>query len=192
MTTDVRINALVVQEFRLHSADTAADAAGIVAAFSRGIGPAVPLLTSIDDNRDVATVRALHSGDVLEDDPAERVALGPLVASWQPPRHYGPRIAERSESSPSYYRLAVTESGINDAPNDAPSDALAAQRRDAPDAGGATPLSLLWIGLPLGTHAGLMLLVGDHDNPAGAMFAPRDWPLPFSRALGVRIYESQS
>jgi len=26
----------------------------------------------------------------------------------------------------------------------------------------------------------------------GAMFAPRDWPLPFSRALGVRIYESQS
>ena len=188
MTIDARINALVVQEFRLHSADTASDAAGIVAAFSRGIGPAVPLLTSIDDNRDVATVRALHPGDVLESDPAERVALGPLVASWQPPRHYGPRITEGSENPPSYYRLAVTESGINNAS----SDALAAQPRDPVDVGGTTPLGLLWIGLPLETYAGLMVLVGDHEDPAGAMFAPRDWPLPFSRALGVRIYESQS
>ena len=188
MAIDVRINALVVQEFRLHSADTAGDAAGIVAAFSRGIGPAVPLLTSIDDGRDVATVRALHPGDLLGGDPAERAALGPLVASWQPPRHYGPRITERSESPPSYYRLAVTESGINNAS----SEALAAQMRDRVDVEGSTPLGLLWVGLPLGTYAGLMVLVGDHDDPAGAMFAPRDWPLPFSRALGVRIYESQS
>jgi hypothetical protein len=188
MSIDDRINALVVQEFRLHSADTAADAAGIVAAFSRGIGPAVPLLTSIDDNRDVATVRALHPGELAEGDPAERIALGPLVAKWQPPRHYGPRVTERSESPPSYYRLAVTESGINDAS----SKELIPGQRDAVDGGAATPLGLLWIGQPLGTHAGLMVLVGDHDDPAGAMSAPRDWPLPFSRALGVRIYESQS
>lgn len=186
MSIAARINALVVQEFRLHSADTAGDAAGIVASFFRGIGPAVPLLTSIDDNRDVATVRALHPGEPLDGDPAERVTLAPFVAKWQPTRHYGPRITERSESPPSYYRLAVTESGINDAS----SEELTA-RRDAVDMGGATPLGLLWIGLPLGTHAGLMVLVGDHDDPAGAMFAPRDWPLPFSRALGVRIYESQ-
>ena len=197
MTIDTRINALVVQEFRLHSADTAGDAAGIVAAFSSGIGPTVPLLTSIDDNRDVATVRALHPGDLLEGDPAERAALGPLVASWQPPKHYGPRITERSESPPSYYRLAVTESGINNAStesgiNGASSEEPIAPRRDAVDLGEATPLGLLWIGLPVGTYAGLMVLVGDHDDPAGAMFAPRDWPLPFSRALGVRIYESQS
>jgi hypothetical protein len=188
MTIDARINALVVQEFRLHSAATAGDAAGIVAAFSRGIGPAVPLLTSIDDNRDVATVRALHPGELLGGDPAERVALDPLVASWQPPRHYGPRITERSESPPSYYRLAVTESGINNASSDAPP----ARRRDPVDVGEATPLALLWIGSPVETYAGLMVLVGDHDDPAGATFAPRDWPLPFSRALGVRIYESQS
>jgi hypothetical protein len=188
MSIDARINALVVQEFRLHSADTAADAAGIVAEFSRGVGPAVPLLTSIDDSRDVATVRALRPGDLLEGDPAERVALEPLVASWQPPRQYGPRITERSESPPSYYRLAVTESGINNAS----SDALASRRRDAVDAGEAAHLGLLWIGLPLGTYAGLMVLVGDHDDPAGAVSAPREWPLPFSRALGVRIYESQS
>jgi hypothetical protein len=188
VTSDVRINALVVQEFRLHSADTAGDAAGIVAAFSCGVGPTVPLLTSIDDNRDVATVRAVHLGDVLEGDPAERMALGPLVSRWQPPRHYGPRITERCEGAPSYYRLAVTESGLNNAS----ADALTAQPRDPVDAGGATSLGLLWIGLPMGMYAGLMVLVGDHDDPAGALFAPRDWPLPFSRALGVRIYESQS
>jgi len=181
------IRALVVQEFRLHSADTARDAAGIVSAFSRGIEPGVPLLTSIDDNRDVATVRALHPGEGTEDDPAERLALDPLVASWQPPRHYGPRITEHSESPSSYYRLAVTESGINSSP----SDELTAGRRGGADVGRATPLGLLWIGSPLGTYAGLMVLVGDHDDPAGAMFAPRDWPLPLSRALGVRIYESQ-
>lgn len=187
MSTDVRINALVLQEFRLHSADTAGDAASIVAAFSRGIGPTVPLLTSIDDNRDVATVRALHPGEILEGDPGERAALDPLVASWQPPRQYGPRITERSESPPSYYRLAVTESGINNAASDA-----YATTGGASGAGSATPLGLLWIGSPVGTYGGLMVLVGDHDDPAGAMFAPHDWPLPLSRALGVRIYESQS
>jgi hypothetical protein len=181
------INTLVVQEFRLHSADTARDAAGIVAAFSRGIERVVPLLTSIDDNRDVATVRALHPGEGTEDNPAERLALDPLVASWQPPRHYGPRITQRSESPPSHYRLAVTESGINNSSSDAP----AAGPRGGADVGGATPIGLLWIGSPLGTYAGLMVLVGDHDNQAGAMFAPRDWPLPLSRPLGVRIYESQ-
>ena len=187
MSIDVRINSLVVQEFRLHSADTAGDAAGIVAAFSGAIGPTVPLLTSIDDNRDVALVRALHPGEDPDGDPAERVALDPLVASWQPPRHYGPRITERSESAPSYYRLAVTESGINNVS----SDVLVTGGR-VPEGGAATPLGLLWIGSPVGTYAGLMVLVGDHDDPAGAMFAAHDWPLPLSRALGVRIYESQS
>jgi hypothetical protein len=188
MSTDSHINTLLIQEFRLHSADTARDAAGIVAGFSGAIGPSVPLLTSIDDNRDVATVRALHPGEDPEGDPAERIALGPLVASWQPPRQYGPRITARSERAPSYYRLAVTESGINNAA----SDALATSPRGVSPAVDAKPLGLLWIGSPLGTYAGLMVLVGDHDDPAGSVFAPRDWPLPLSRPLGVRIYESQS
>lgn len=188
IATEVRINALVLQEFRLHSADTACDAAGIVSAFAHGIGPSVPLLTSIDDNRDVATVRAVHPGEVLERDPAERVALEPLVASWGTPKHYGPRITERSESPSSYYRLAVTESGINNAAT----DALAASQPGAAAGEAATPLGLLWIGSPIGTYAGLMILIGEHDAPLGVTFAPRDWPLPLSRALGVRIYESQS
>jgi len=180
------INALVVHEFRLHSADTARDAAGIVAAFSRGIEPAVPLLTSIDDGRDVAMVRALHPGEGTEDVSAERHALDPLVASWQPPRRYGPRITERSVSPPSYYRLAVTESGVNNPSSDA---FAPGQRGSAGEV--ATHIGLLWIGEPVGAHAGLMVLVGDHTDPAEAMFAARDWPLPLSRALGVRVYESQ-
>jgi hypothetical protein len=86
--------------------------ARIVARFPGGIEPPVPLLTSIDEHRDVALVRALHAGEKLETDPAHRAALDHLVASWQPVKHYGPRIAERSKTPPSHYRLAVTESGI--------------------------------------------------------------------------------
>lgn len=187
MSTDDRINALVLQEFRLRNADDAGDAAGIVAGFSGGIESSVPLLTSIDDKRDVATVRALHAGEGTEGDPAQRDKLDRLVESWQPLKRYVPRIAERSESPPSSYRLAVTESGINNATT----DALAARPRGVLEAGGATPVGLLWIGSPLGTYAGLMILVGDQNDPAGVTPEAGDWPLPLSRSLGVRIYESQ-
>jgi len=60
------INAFVLQEFRLHTATSAAEVARIVATFSGGIEPAVPLLTSIDDHRDVATVRGLHPGETSD------------------------------------------------------------------------------------------------------------------------------
>lgn len=186
MSTDDRINALVLQEFRLHNADDAGDAAGIVAAFAGGIGSSVPLLTSIDDKRDVATVRALHAGDLPEGDPAQRAALERLVASWQPLKQYGPRITENSESPPSYYRLAVTESGINNVA----SDSLPVIPRGSAEAGAATSLSLLWVGAPLGTYAGLLILLGEHDERAGGRPDSREFPLPLSRPLGVRIYES--
>lgn len=185
-TTDDPINSLVLQEFRLHDADTAGDAARIVAAFSGGIEPAVPLLTSIDDQRDVAIVRGLHAGERPEAE-EERAALDPLVASWQPVKQYGPRIAERSESPSTYYRLAVTESGINNAP----SEPLPAVPPADTRYGTATRLGLLWIGLPVGTYAGLLTLVGSDEDREGARPPPRDWPLPLSRPLGVRIYESQ-
>ncbi len=187
MATDDPINSLVLQEFRLHAADTAGDAARIVAAFSGGIEPAVPLLTSIDDHRDVAIVRGLHAGEHPEADPEERAALDPLVASWQPVKQYGPRIAERSESPSTYYRLAVTESGINSAPSEPPPAVPPAVTRH----GTATRLGLLWIGQPVGTYAGLLTLVGSDEDRGAARPPPRDWPLPLSRSLGVRIYESQ-
>src|SRR5215210_7224305 len=91
------ISDLVIQEFRLHVADTAGNAARIVAGFRDGIEPSVPMLTSIDDERDVATVRALHPGESFHGELEERAALDPLVARWQPLRHYDPRIAERTK-----------------------------------------------------------------------------------------------
>jgi hypothetical protein len=59
MPTADPITVLVLQEFRLREADDAAAAARIVAASPTGIEPAIPLLTSIEDGRDVATLRAL-------------------------------------------------------------------------------------------------------------------------------------
>ena len=185
MVSTTPINALVLQEFRLHAADTAGEAARIVAAFAPGVEPAVPLLTSIDDDRDVAIVRGLHAGEQTEADPLQRAALDPFVATWQPVRRYGPRIAERSESPSTYYRLAVTESGINNAteePPDPVSESAAPPRR------GSKGVGLLWIGQPVGTYAGLMALLGS-DEPEARRSEPREW-LPLSRSMGVRIYES--
>lgn len=186
MSTDERIKGFVLQEFRLHAADSAGHAARIVAAFSGGIGPAVPLLTSIDDPRDVATIRALHAAGQPGADPGQRAALDPLVASWQPLKPYEPRIVARSEQPPSYYRLAVTESGINNVE----SDPLGAPLVGAAENGALTRLGLLWTGLPLETHAGLVILLGSYGDGDTVRPDPRDW-LPLSRALGVRIYESQ-
>jgi len=187
MAIDNPINSLVLQEFRLHAADTSGDAARIVAAFSGGIEPAVPLLTSIDDDRDVAIVRGLHAGEKTEADPEQRAALDALVASWQPVKRYGPRITERSESPPTYYRLAVTESGINNAEPEPPEPV---PRDLATDGSASKRVGLLWIGLPMGTYAGLLTLLGSDDGDAHRS-EPREWPLPLSRPLGVRIYESQ-
>jgi hypothetical protein len=173
------ITSLVLEEFRLRDADVDGMAASIVAGFSQRGEPAVPLLTSIDDRRDVAMVRALRGGEVT--DPADRVALAPLVASWGAVKTYGPRIAERSDRSPSYYRLAVTESGVNTADPRARSERL--------DADGATvPIGLLWIGMPAGA-AGLMVLLGNDERPDPTSTEPHEWPRSVSDRLGVRIYE---
>ena len=180
------INTLVLQEFRLHAADAADEAARIVATFEAGTEDAVPLLMSIDDKRDVATVRALHAGETTDDGSAQRAALDPLVASWQPAKQYGPRITESSDSPPSYYRLAVTGSGINNAPVGPVSPPPSGSADGAP-----TRLDLLWIGVPLGTYAGLMILLGTGRDQERVAPDARDWPLPFTDPLGVRIYESR-
>lgn len=184
MTTDDPISEVVLQEFRLHAADSGSEVARIVAAFANGREPGVPLLTSIDDDRDVAIVRGLHAGEQREEDPRQRAALDPLVASWQPVKQYGPRITERSESPPTHYRLAVTESGINNAETKPKPVAPAAA-----DGSPSTRVGLLWIGSPTGTYAGLLALLGT-DNQAARGSDPRAW-LPLSRSLGVRIYESR-
>lgn len=185
--TTIYIQKLVLQEFRLKDADMRTDAERIVAASWREAEPAIPLLTSIDDPCDVATLRGLHSGETDAADPAQRAALGRLVSSWKAPLLYGPRLTERSESRPSYYRLAVTESGINQSEL-----SFSARRKARPTGSGITSsrIGLLWIGAPIGTHAGLLVLVGHYDDRPFVSSDIGGWPLPLSTALGVRIYES--
>ncbi len=187
MSTD-GIQMLVLQEFRLWSADAHGAVAGIVGSSPRGLGPAVPLLTSIDDRRHVATLRALHGGEPSELDAAQRAALDPFVSNWEPAKEYLPRITERSDSPPSYYRLAVTESGINDAQP----DPLAGMSGNLAGDATSASIGLLWIGSPVGTYAGLLTLLGSYDDPDAVRPDASDWPLPLSRQLGVRIYESRA
>jgi hypothetical protein len=181
------IHVLVLQEFRLRDLRARSEAERIVAASAREAEPAVPLLTCIDDPLDVATLRGLHAGETTTADPAQRAQLERLVSSWQPEKRYGPRLAERSTRSPTYYRLAVTESGIND-----PTQSPSARRAARPTGGGITSdrIGLLWIGAPIGTHAGLLVLVGHYDAEPFESADIGGWPLPLSTALGVRIYES--
>jgi len=186
MPSDDPVRVLVLEEFRLRAADVDGAAARIVATSTPGIEPGIPLLTSIDDRRDVAMLRGLHAGESAETDPAQHAALDHLVSSWAVPKHYGPRIAERSESPPSSYRLAVTESGIN-----AGDDPRRTTPRESVDRTTSRPVGLLWIGAPLGTHAGLLVLVGGYDDDSRAVGdEPFGWPLVLSRELGVRIYEN--
>jgi len=181
----VSIGEFVVREFRLHTAAAADDAARIVAKFADGLEPAVPLLRNIDDHREVAIVSGLRVGEQL-DDREQRTALGPLVASWQPVKRYGPRITESASSPPSSYRLAVTESGINDREEERADAAPTTAPDDAP----TTHVGLMWVGAPIGTYAGLMVLLGSYDDDVTDRPDPRDWPLVLSRQLRVRIYET--
>jgi hypothetical protein len=189
MAIDNPIRVLVLEEFRLHVADLDGAAARIVAASPHGIEPAIPLLTSIDDRRDVATLRALHAGEPTESDSVQHAALDPLVSNWAVPKHYGPRITEHSQSPPSSFRLAVTESGIRT--GGVPPVTVGEASGDAETTSRA--IGLVWIGEPVGTHAGLLVLLGTYDDAqavAGNGGDPSNWPLALSRKLGVRIYQT--
>jgi hypothetical protein len=187
MPTDNPIRVLVLEEFRLHTEDIDGAAARIVAQTPQGIEPPIPLLTSVEDPRDVATLRALHAGESAEGNAAQHAALDPLVSSWATPKQYGPRITERAESPPSSFRLAVTESGINESGPPRftfPEPPLGEETT-------SRPIGLLWVGAPVGTFAGLLVLLGSYgDDPRKGGGDPSGWPLPLSSDLGVRIYEN--
>jgi hypothetical protein len=185
MSTDDPIELFVLEEFRLSKSDANGDVARMVAGSRGGREPGVPLLTSIDDRRDVAMLRGVRTGESPEPDAAEHAALDKFVAKWQTPKHYGPRITGRSQSPPTSYRLAVTESGINER------EPLARTPADHQHAG-STDVGLLWIGQPVGTDAGLLVLLGSRSDEDSARPDARDWPLPLSRSLGVRIYEGRA
>lgn len=185
MAATDRPDVLVLDEFRLHAADTDGTAARIVSEASKGSRDPVPLLTSIDDPRDVATLRPVSAGAVDSVGLRDDAALGALVATWRPAKRYRPRVAERSQGPrASSFRLAVTESGINDA-------RVAPPRPWVGEPASGEPIALLLIGVPEGTHAGLLVLIG--RDAAAPLAGARDhtgWPLQLSRELGVRVYES--
>lgn len=184
---DIDAQTVMLQEFRLSGIDVDGAVSRIVDAMPAALGPTVPLLTSIDDPHDVAVVRAFPGMEPKELDGGERSRLDPFVATWQPAKQYISGIAERSQSPPTHYRLAVTESGINDESRDAPS----ARAPHGTPMGNASPVDLLWIGRPPTSHGGLLILLGDHrDQRLAPSHSGGDWPLDLSRRFGVRIYDS--
>lgn len=148
----------------------------------------LPMLVSIDDHRDVACVRRVGVLPGSGDDAGTRIrhALTPGAESGGPPRYYKERAAVAGEAGVrSYYRMAVTESGINEeAAASTLADAPAPPQRD--DATGA---GLLWIGTPVASAAGLLVITGHHDATGYRDSDQGMWPIPTSRQLGVRIYE---
>jgi hypothetical protein len=169
-----------LHEMRLRASSDRALAATTVADQAGPDG--LPLLSSIEDDRDVAVLRAVHPGD--QPDEELRTALSPYVASRRPVRHYRSRLALQSPKPASYFRLAVTDSGINNS----------AQSGDSPTAvkqgsGAGTRAQQLWIGAPVDSFGGLLVLVGHAEE--GSFAADQrstSWPLPLSADLGVRIY----
>jgi hypothetical protein len=187
MPPDNPIRLLVLEEFRLRAADLDGAVARIVAASPHGIEHPIPLLTSIDDRRDVAMLRAVRAGEPTEADADQHAALDPLVSSWRPPKHYGPRITAESQSPPSSFRLAVTESGINEAGV----TRVTTGDGSVADETASRAVGMVWVGAPVGTHAGLLVLLGSYEeDPPAVRDQPSGWPLPLSRDLGVRIYEN--
>ena len=167
---------IVLEEFRLSDGAAYADADRALAAADP---TGVPLLTSIADDRDVAIVRCLPARSGPPDGTIDRSAFGALVSRWGVVHTYRARIAESSLARPTSYRLAVTESGINESPAIRGGPASRHERVDDPPA----PLDLLWIGAPRSSHAGLLVVIGDGESGADAA-----WPLSLSESLGVRIY----
>jgi hypothetical protein len=176
---------MTIKQFELHEMRLRAssDRALAATAVADQAGPdGLPMLSSIEDDRDVAVLRAVGPGG--KPDEELRAALSPYVASRRPVRQYRSRLALQSPQPASYFRLAVTDSGINNS----------AQSGDPPTAvtqgsAAGTTAQQLWIGAPVDSFGGLLVLVGHAEE--GSFAADRrstSWPLPLSADLGVRIY----
>lgn len=187
----------VLHELRLPTGD---DATRLLAATQLAGMPreadeqVLPLLVSIDDHRDVACLSRSPLPPAAGDQAGARIlaALAPEAESSGPPRYYRERASSGEREGQGYFRMAVTESGLNDRGGGVSDPAAAAPDAHFPpgthDSSGE---GLLWIGTPVASGAGLLILTGHHDASAYAEGDPAVWPLGTSRALGVRIYESE-
>lgn len=181
------VSLFVLEEFRLRSGLEEAETAELVAASSGGSDCDVPLLTSLADPRDCAILHAEGRIGGAQAESQRRIALVPLVATWHPRRRFHPRIAERSSERVGYYRMAVTELGSQ---GDGQRGTTGERRANSVDPPVASRAALLWIGEPVDSRTGLLVLVGYRGQPEVVSTrgcAP--WPLPLGN-LGVRIYES--
>ena len=108
----------VLHEFRLPAGDVATRqrAAARLAEMPHAQNEQVlPMLVSIDDYRDVSCVRRVRALPGSGDEAGDRIreALAIETESSGPPRYYKERAALAGErADPSYYRMAVTESGV--------------------------------------------------------------------------------
>lgn len=187
----------ILHELRLTTADLASRvrATARLASMPRAKDEQLlPMLVSIDDRHDVACLRRVQALPGSGDDTGERIhaALSPELQSGGRPRFYKERAAlADGPGEPSYYRMAVTEGGTNDQAHtfgDQPQPTRDLPRDPRPNEAGEG--ELLWIGTPLTSPTGLLVITGHQDATAYVDGDPSRWPLPTSRELGVRIYES--
>lgn len=179
----------VLDEFRLHAGSADAGAKRVADASSLEAGYPVPLLTSLADPLDCAILRLQTGIGDADAEKQRRLALEPLVADWMPRRRYRQRIAERSSGPVGYYRMAVTEFGDQEVePAGTRNGPGALKIGVAPT---SSPVALLWIGEPLESETGLLVLLGYADQAeVAARGGDSPWPMPLGTDLGVRIYES--
>lgn len=175
-----------IAEFVLHEArlSAAAEITVVGRALEQAGAGEVPLLVSIEDLLDCAVLVPVRAGETYG---GLHLSLRRHLRLRRPAQHYRARFVDRmSPRDAAYFRLAVTESGINEAGRSP--GARGTRPGSDPKARGDRPSDeLLWIGAPRDTHAGLLVLVGHTHKAAHDPGAGR-WPLPLSADLGVRIY----
>ena len=175
-----------LHEFMLPAGTDLPSADAALALAGDAEGGRVPLLSAIDDPRRVAWVRACRSRADANASRSVGDVAGPVAAG--PALLFAQRLALGTPDAASYFRLAVAPAGRNtrDGPLRAP-ETSGERDRGAPD----RTTGLLWIGTPLDSPHGLLVLVGLADPGAFAADRSTSWPLPLSTDLGVRIYASR-
>ena len=144
----------------------------------------VPLLSRVDDPCSLAVIHA-YDAPGRSDTESELLAAIGGISNGLRSHHFRARLAIETPDAASHFRLAVTESGRNDLPASGTEHWVAAGHRDRSDADS----QLLWIGAPMDSSHGLLVLVGHELEEAfDAGRESASWPLPLSTDLGVRIY----